>query len=125
MPPFLLIMFAQCDFDIAQPLDARARLVVRDSLRNLAHHFVYVFQLPYRAPSFVWPSPARPRRHPHGESLREIFVRVRLRVPAGKVEHEITAVRLGLVPVGIGPREGAEQLAVAPADMQTKSVVYR
>ena len=90
---------------------------------ELAHQRVHVLQLLQRRPVRVAAPPVGIRVEPHRERLREVLVRVALRVPAVEVQDEALAVGLRRVVVGILHVRRAEELLAPPPLTQLVGVV--
>src|SRR6185503_2100659 len=74
-------------------------------------------------PAAITAAPLRTRREPDGESLGEVFRRVRLCVPRGKMQYELPAPGFGFVKVRIGLRKRTEELAILALEVKPESCV--
>src|SRR5437763_485900 len=70
--------------------DAIGRRMQRRLPHQRPHQFINVFEFLQRFPAGITIPPIEPRREPDRERLREIFVRMTLRVPIVQV-HDVTA----------------------------------
>src|ERR1041385_915515 len=122
---FATVVFAQCSLERREWFDFGARSVFRFRAGEARHQLVDVFELVQRGPAAITPTPLRTRREPDGESLGEVFGRVRLRVPRRKMQHELAAPGLGFVEVRIWLREGAEEFAIVALEVKPESRVER
>ena len=108
--------------DVLFQLDVRHH---RIAVPERGHGPVAVGELRRRdRPAAVFLPPVQPRRHPHGERLRPVLVRMLLRVPPRQVPDVPPAERLRpvLLPVGLGDR--AELLDPLLLVIETVGVVH-
>src|SRR5262245_14257592 len=78
-----------------------------------------------RWPAAVVRRPVRRRIEPDGECLREVFIRMALRVPMVEMLHETLAVRLRRVVLGVLSRRTSEETASGRSPAQVVRVVER
>ena len=116
-------MLAKRLLQVRQRLDFPCRRHLRLCLREAAHQPVDVLQLPLDGPANVPNVPVGSGIEPGREGLREILVRMTLRVPVIEVLDEALAVRLGRVVLGISGGRAAEELATHPPAPQLVGVV--
>src|ERR1043166_924189 len=119
------VMFAQREPQRRKRFDFRARTVLRFRARDLFHQLVDVLELLQRRPTAITASPLRSRRQPHGESFREVFRRMCLRIPRRQMQNILSTLWSRFVEVWIRLRKRAEQFAVLPFEVQTKSSIER
>ena len=93
--------------------------------RDLAHQLADVFELFQRRPPPIAFAPVDIGIEPYGKRLGEVLNRVRLCIPAGKVDDMAPALRPRLVGFRIGLLRITEQLAVAIALVKLVGVVER
>ena len=96
------VVFAEGRFDAMNRIGARAARDGWCGVREFLHQLVDVLQLCEGPPSPVVTLPGRARRQPDGEGFGEVFVRVALCVPVGKVYDITPTSRIGSVVVGVG-----------------------
>ena len=116
--PLLAIVGAQGLADAPEGVDRAARLHGRGHARQLTHRGVDVFELAQRGPARVALGPRVAGREPDREGLREVLVRMALRVVPVEVDHEAAAVGTGQVELRIGLGAAAEQGPAAAARAQ-------
>src|SRR6185312_4950013 len=106
-------------------LDAGAIAHGRASPADAGHELIDEAQFVECRPADVGAAPVRIRLQPHREGLREVFRRMRLRVPLAEVMHVAAAARPGAIPMGIRQRCRPEHVTPALATPQAIGIVER
>src|ERR1700726_3160456 len=97
--PFARVISLELEVQAIVLGHAVLRRVYRWRTRQRAHQLIDVLELLQRLPARVTLAPVEPRRKPDREGLREIFVRVALRIPIVQM-HDVAATERAW-PVGV------------------------
>src|SRR5262245_6699596 len=120
----LRVMFVQRVRERAQRLNLMSIRLDWRLASNLPHDFVNVLELAERQrPSLVIRPPVAVRVEPNRECLGEIFNGMPLRIPAGKIDRIVAALRLRFVGSRILLARVTEELSIAIASMKRVSLV--
>src|SRR5215210_4402450 len=106
------VVFSQRSSQRGEWLDFRTNPVPWFGAREIFHQLVNVFEFVQRGPTSIAAAPLRSRTQPYSKGFREVFRRMRLRVPRGEMQNVLAALWFRLVEVRIRLRERTKQLAM-------------
>lgn len=121
--PFLLVMFAECLFELADGIDVLAGDDDRFFVADLLHEVLNEFEFFEGGPALILLAPAGTGAKPDGEGFREILDGMGLGVPHIEVQDEFFAVGAGFVVAAVGLGDATEDFAIAAHSSEAVGII--